>query len=106
MLHYALICKIGLTWGGLIDKGDAIDDYYLNGLKTLNEPVKIVDPEWNDWLKENQHLVKPMGLMEGLDYISISPAYPQKENRFILKGWGVELRVLGWILWGFTSNGY
>ena len=47
---------------GLIDKGDAIDDYYLNGLKTLNETVKIVDPEWNDWLKENQHLVGPMGL--------------------------------------------
>jgi hypothetical protein len=40
----------------------AIDDYYLNGLKTLNEPVKIVDPEWNDWLKENQYLVGPMGL--------------------------------------------
>ena len=37
---------------GLIDKDDAIDDYYLNGLKTLNEPVKIVDPEWNDWLAE------------------------------------------------------
>ena len=47
---------------GLIDKGDAIDDNYLNGLKTLNEPVKIVDPEWNDWLAENQHLFKPMGL--------------------------------------------
>ena len=28
-------------------------------------------------------------------YIPISPAYHQKENRFILKGWGVELRVLG-----------
>ena len=52
---------LDLRWG-LIDKGDAIDDYYLNGLKTLNEPVKIVDPEWNDWLKENQHLVGPMGL--------------------------------------------
>jgi len=47
---------------GLIDKGDAIDDCYLNGLKTLNETVKIVDPEWNDWLAENQYLVKPMGL--------------------------------------------
>ena len=46
----------------LIDKGDAIDDYYLNGSKTLNEPVKIVDPDWNNWLKENQHLVGPMGL--------------------------------------------
>ena len=23
----------------------------VNGLKTLNEPVKIVDPEWNDWLE-------------------------------------------------------
>ena len=30
-----------------------------------------------------------------LSYIPISPAYPQKENRFILKGWGVKLRVLG-----------
>ena len=45
---------LDLRWG-LIDKGDAIDDYYLNSLKTLNEPVKIVDPEWNDWLKENQN---------------------------------------------------
>ena len=52
---------LDLRWG-LIDKDDVIDDYYLNGLKTLNEPVKIVDPEWNDWLAENQHLVKPMGL--------------------------------------------
>ena len=49
----------------------AINDYYLNGLKTLNEPVKIVDPEWNAWLAENQHLFGPMGLMEGLDYIPI-----------------------------------
>ena len=53
---------------GLIDKGDAVDDNYLNGLKTLNETVKIVDPEWDDWLAENQHLVKPMGLMEGIVY--------------------------------------
>ena len=30
-----------------------------------------------------------------LGYIPISPAYPQKENRFILKVWGVKLRVLG-----------
>ena len=48
--------------GGVITKGDDIADYYLNGLKTFNEPVKIVDPEWSDWLKENQYLVKPMGL--------------------------------------------
>ena len=48
--------------GGLIAKDDAIDDYYLKGLKTLNEPVKIVDPERNAWLAENQHLVEPMGL--------------------------------------------
>jgi|TARA_B110000908_G_scaffold98259_1_gene116000 hypothetical protein len=74
---------------GLIGKM-AIDDYYLNVLKMLDEPVKIVDPEWNDWLKENQHLFGPMGLMEGLSYIPISPAYP---HRFILKGWGVKLRV-------------
>ena len=46
---------------GLIDKGDAVDDNYLNGLKTLNETVKIVDPEWNDWLAENQHLFGPIG---------------------------------------------
>ena len=52
---------LDLRWG-LIDKDDVIDDYYLNGLKTLNETVKIVDPEWNDWLEENQHLVGPMGL--------------------------------------------
>ena len=92
---------LDLRWG-LIDKDDVIDDYYLNGLKTLNEPVKIVDPEWNDWLKENQHLFGPMGLMEGLDYIPISPAYPQKESGFILKGWGVGLRVLGWIFSDFN----
>ena len=36
-------------------------------------------------------------------YILISPEYPQKENRFILKGWGVELRVLGWIFWIYTQ---
>ena len=36
----------------------------------------------------------------GLAYIPISPAHPQKENRFILKGWGIELRVLGWIFSG------
>jgi len=47
---------------GLIAAKDDIADYYLNGLKTLNEPVKFVDPEWNDWLAENQHLVGPMGL--------------------------------------------
>ena len=28
-------------------------------------------------------------------YIPISPAYPQKKIRLILKGWGVELRILG-----------
>ena len=41
------------------------------------------------------------GVEEGLDYIPISPTDPQKENRFILKGWGVKLRVLGWIFFGF-----
>ena len=46
----------------MIAAKEDIADYYLNGLKTLDEPVKIVDPEWNDWLKENQHLVKHMGL--------------------------------------------
>jgi hypothetical protein len=30
-----------------------------------------------------------------LVYIPISPADPPKENRFILKGWGFKLRVLG-----------
>ena len=38
--------------------------------------------------------------MQGLDYIPISPAYPQKESGFILKWWGVELRVLGSIFLG------
>ena len=67
---YTMHWYVKLAWleGGLIDKDDAIDDNYLNGLKTLNEPVKIVDPEWNDWLEENQHLVKPIGLMEGIVY--------------------------------------
>ena len=88
----------------LIGKEDATDDYYLNGIKTLDEPVKIVDPKWNDWLEENQHLDGPMGLMEGLGYIPISPAYPQKENRLILKGWGVKLRVLSWIFWGYINQ--
>ena len=46
----------------------------LNGLKTLDEPVKILDPEWNDWLEENQYLFGPMELMEGLAYIPISLA--------------------------------
>jgi hypothetical protein len=47
------------------------------------------------------------GVEEGLGYIPISPAYPKKENRFILKGWGVELRVLGWIFWGYINqSGY
>ena len=32
-------------------------------------------------------------------YIPISQTHPQKENGLILKGWGVELRVLGWIFW-------
>jgi|TARA_B110000259_G_C13688614_1_gene271410 hypothetical protein len=82
----------------------AIKDYYLNGLKTLNEPVKIVDPEWNAWLSENQHLFRPMGLMEVLDYIPISPAHPQKQNRFILKGWSAKLRVLGWIYYLFYDR--
>ena len=36
-------------------------------------------------------------------YIHISRAYLQKENRFILKGWGVKLRVLGWIFWVYTQ---
>jgi hypothetical protein len=45
-------------------------------------------------------------LAEELGYIPVSPAYPQKENRFILKGWDVKLRVLGWVFLGFTSNGY
>ena len=40
--------------------------------------------------------------MQGLGYIPISPAYPQKENRLILKGWGVKLGVLGWIFWIFN----
>ena len=33
--------------------------------------------------------------IDGLGYIPISQTHPQKENRFILKGWGIELRVLG-----------
>ena len=39
------------------------------------------------------------GPEEGLGYIPISLAYPQKESGFILKGWGVELRFLGWVFW-------
>ena len=45
--------------------------------------------------KSNLSIKKPRWIRR-LGYIPISPAYPQKENRFILKGWGVELRVLGW----------
>ena len=37
-------------------------------------------------------------------YIPISPAHPQKKNRLILKGWGVKLRVLDWIFWGFSTH--
>jgi|TARA_B110000261_G_scaffold113117_1_gene126365 hypothetical protein len=36
-------------------------------------------------------------------YIPISPTDPQKKNRFILKGWGIKLRVLGWIFWVYTQ---
>ena len=50
--------------------------------------------------------IKTHSWIRRLGYIPISPTDPQKENRLILKGWGVELRVLGWIFWGFTSNGY
>jgi hypothetical protein len=39
-----------------------------------------------------------------LGYIPISPAHPQKENRFILKGWGIKLRVLGWIFYLFYNS--
>ena len=39
-----------------------LGDYYLNGLKRLNEPVKIIYPEWNDWLKENPGLKKEWNL--------------------------------------------
>ena len=45
-------------------------------------------------------------LTEELGYIPISPANPQKENRFILKGWGVKLRVLGWVFGVYSSNSY
>ena len=43
-------------------------------------------------------------LTEELAYIPISPTDPQKENRFILKGWGVKLRVLGWIFYLFYNS--
>ena len=33
---------------------------------------------------------------QGLSCLPISQAYPLKENRFILKGWGDQLRVLEW----------
>ncbi len=42
-------------------------------------------------------------LTEELGYIPILPVYPQKENRLILKGCGVKLRVLGWIFWGYIN---
>ena len=41
-------------------------------------------------------------LTEELAYIPISQSHPQKENRLILKGWGVKLRVLGWIFSDFN----
>ena len=41
---------------GLIGKGEAIYDYYLNIMKTLDStPVKI-DSEWNDFVDENPEL--------------------------------------------------
>ena len=36
-----------------------------------------------------------------LGYIPISAGYPQKENRFIFKGWGSDLKALGWIFLSF-----
>ena len=44
---------------------------------------------------------KTLSWIRKLGYIPISQTHPQKENGLILKGWGVELRVLGWIFWGF-----
>ena len=39
-----------------IGKGEAIDDYYLNIMKTLDStPVKI-NPEWNDFVDDNPKL--------------------------------------------------
>ena len=41
---------------GLIEKGEAIDDYYLKIKKSLDvEPVKI-DSEWNSFVDENPNL--------------------------------------------------
>ena len=41
---------------GLIEKGEAIDDYYLKIKKSLDaEPVKL-DPEWNDFVDDNPKL--------------------------------------------------
>jgi len=43
-------------------------------------------------------------LTEELGYIPISTAYPQKESRFVLKGWGVKLGVLDWIFWVYINQ--
>jgi len=42
---------------GLIGKGEAIDDYYLNLNKEVKKikPVKI-DPQWNDFVNQNPDL--------------------------------------------------
>ena len=56
--------KTAVTYESVINQlQDNIADYYFNLTKLQQiKPVKIVDPEWNDWLKENQHLDGPMGL--------------------------------------------
>ena len=49
-------------------------------------------------------IVKHLNVVIILNLGWISPAHPQKENRLILKGWGVKLRVLGWIFWGYINQ--
>ena len=61
-------CELWYQAGLIASKYD-IADYYLNDLKMLNEHIKTVDPEWNDWPAEIQHLVKPMGLKRNQVYL-------------------------------------
>ncbi len=44
---------------GLIEKGEAIDDYYLrNHSKTLKPKVEYYDPEWHNWIREHKASLK------------------------------------------------
>ena len=59
----------------------------MNGQKTFDEPIKVVDPEWNDWLAENQNLVEPMLLKNTCPLLNFFQVYlaPILKLRYFLR---------------------